>query len=118
MLETLFEQTLSMMNEGAKLNDIQHSVKLPDTLLARPCKQGVGQLHAVLDVIEFCALVHHGKRLLEQGFEQLGTVPQRLMDPVATQDRRARRSWVATGSIRRWGTVPSCSKPCSSRRFP
>ena len=36
MLETLFEQTLSMMNEGAKLNDILHSVKLPDTLLARP----------------------------------------------------------------------------------
>lgn len=36
LLETLFEQTLSMMNEGAKLNDILHSVKLPDTLLARP----------------------------------------------------------------------------------
>ena len=36
LLESLFEQTLSMMNEGAKLNDILHSVKLPDALLARP----------------------------------------------------------------------------------
>ncbi|MBW2724262.1 MAG: MBL fold metallo-hydrolase, partial [Deltaproteobacteria bacterium] len=36
LLETLFEQTLSMMNEGAKLNDILHSVKIPEALLARP----------------------------------------------------------------------------------
>ena len=36
LLECLIEQTLSMMNEGAKLNDILHSVKLPDALLARP----------------------------------------------------------------------------------
>ncbi|MCP5039879.1 MAG: MBL fold metallo-hydrolase [bacterium] len=36
LIETLFEQTLSMMNDGAKLNDILHSVKLPERLLARP----------------------------------------------------------------------------------
>lgn len=36
LLETLFDQTLSMMNEGAKLNDILHSVKIPEALLARP----------------------------------------------------------------------------------
>ncbi len=36
LLESLFEQTLSMMNEGAKLNDILHSVKIPEALLARP----------------------------------------------------------------------------------
>ena len=36
LIETLVEQTLAMMNEGAKLNDILHSVKLPDALLARP----------------------------------------------------------------------------------
>ena len=36
LIETLVEQTLEMMNQGAKLNDIIHSVKLPDALLARP----------------------------------------------------------------------------------
>lgn len=36
LLETLIEQTLEMMNAGAKLNDILHSVKIPDQLLARP----------------------------------------------------------------------------------
>jgi alkyl sulfatase BDS1-like metallo-beta-lactamase superfamily hydrolase len=36
LLETLVEQTLVMMNAGAKLNDILHSVKLPEALLARP----------------------------------------------------------------------------------
>jgi len=36
LIETLFEQTLSMMNQGAKLNDILHGVKLPEALLARP----------------------------------------------------------------------------------
>jgi alkyl sulfatase BDS1-like metallo-beta-lactamase superfamily hydrolase len=36
LLETISEQTLSMMNEGAALNDILHAVKLPDELLARP----------------------------------------------------------------------------------
>lgn len=36
LLETLIEQTLAMMNAGAKLNDILHSVKLPEELLARP----------------------------------------------------------------------------------
>ena len=36
LLETINEQTLSMMNEGAALNDILHSVKLPEALLERP----------------------------------------------------------------------------------
>ena len=36
LLETITEQTLTMMNEGAALNDILHSVKLPDGLLDRP----------------------------------------------------------------------------------
>jgi alkyl sulfatase BDS1-like metallo-beta-lactamase superfamily hydrolase len=36
LLETITEQTLSMMNEGAALNDILHSVKLPEELLERP----------------------------------------------------------------------------------
>jgi alkyl sulfatase BDS1-like metallo-beta-lactamase superfamily hydrolase len=36
LLETIIEQTLAMMNEGAELNDILHSVKLPEALLERP----------------------------------------------------------------------------------
>ncbi len=36
LLETLVEQTLAMMNEGAKLNDIVHSIRLPADLLERP----------------------------------------------------------------------------------
>jgi alkyl sulfatase BDS1-like metallo-beta-lactamase superfamily hydrolase len=36
LLETICEQTLSMMNDGATLNDIMHSVKLPGELLERP----------------------------------------------------------------------------------
>jgi alkyl sulfatase BDS1-like metallo-beta-lactamase superfamily hydrolase len=36
LLETLCEQTLSMMNDGSALNEILHSVKLPEELLARP----------------------------------------------------------------------------------
>jgi alkyl sulfatase BDS1-like metallo-beta-lactamase superfamily hydrolase len=36
LLETLVEQTLAMMNDGAALNDILHSVTLPDRLLERP----------------------------------------------------------------------------------
>jgi len=36
LLETLTEQTLAMMNEGAALNDILHAVKLPEALLERP----------------------------------------------------------------------------------
>lgn len=36
LLETLVEQTLAMMNEGARLNDILHSVKIPEALLLRP----------------------------------------------------------------------------------
>ena len=33
-LEGLVEDTLSMMNDGARLNDIIHSVRVPDDLLA------------------------------------------------------------------------------------
>lgn len=36
LLETLCEQTLRMMNEGARLDDILHAVRLPEALLARP----------------------------------------------------------------------------------
>ncbi len=36
LLETLCEQTLRMMNEGARLDDVLHSVALPEELLARP----------------------------------------------------------------------------------
>ena len=35
-LESLVEETLAMMNAGARLDDIVHSVRLPDDLLARP----------------------------------------------------------------------------------
>lgn len=35
-LEGLVEDTLSMMNDGARLNDIIHSVRVPDDLLAKP----------------------------------------------------------------------------------
>ncbi|MBJ21742.1 MAG: MBL fold metallo-hydrolase [bacterium] len=36
LLETLCQQTLEMMNTGARLNDILHSVELPERLLERP----------------------------------------------------------------------------------
>jgi alkyl sulfatase BDS1-like metallo-beta-lactamase superfamily hydrolase len=36
LLETLLEQTLALMNEGARLDDIVHTVRAPDDLLARP----------------------------------------------------------------------------------
>lgn len=36
LLESLLEQTLAMMNQGAKLDDILHSVKIPEALIARP----------------------------------------------------------------------------------
>lgn len=35
-LERLVEQTLSMMNEGARLNDILHTVRVDDDALSRP----------------------------------------------------------------------------------
>ena len=36
LLETICEQTLSMMNEGATLNDVLHGVVIPGVLLERP----------------------------------------------------------------------------------
>ncbi len=36
LLETLFEQVLAMMNDGAALNDILHSVTYPEELLEQP----------------------------------------------------------------------------------
>lgn len=36
LLETLTEQTLEMMNQGARLNDLIHSVKVPSHLLEQP----------------------------------------------------------------------------------
>jgi glyoxylase-like metal-dependent hydrolase (beta-lactamase superfamily II) len=36
LLETLVEQTLALMNQGARLDDVLHGVRLPDALLARP----------------------------------------------------------------------------------
>jgi alkyl sulfatase BDS1-like metallo-beta-lactamase superfamily hydrolase len=36
LLETLCEQTLRLMNEGARLDDVLHSVAIPQSLLERP----------------------------------------------------------------------------------
>jgi alkyl sulfatase BDS1-like metallo-beta-lactamase superfamily hydrolase len=36
LLELLHDQTLGLMNQGARLNDILHEVKAPERLLARP----------------------------------------------------------------------------------
>jgi len=36
LLETLVDQTLALMNNGARLDDIVHSVRAPEHLLARP----------------------------------------------------------------------------------
>jgi alkyl sulfatase BDS1-like metallo-beta-lactamase superfamily hydrolase len=36
LLETLVEQTLALMNEGARLDDVLQGIVLPDALLARP----------------------------------------------------------------------------------
>jgi alkyl sulfatase BDS1-like metallo-beta-lactamase superfamily hydrolase len=36
LLETLVEQTLGMMNQGARLDDVVHNVRAPEHLLARP----------------------------------------------------------------------------------
>jgi len=36
LLETIVEQTLRMMNDGARLDDVLHGIALPDRLLARP----------------------------------------------------------------------------------
>lgn len=36
LLESITQQTLAMMNEGATLNDVLYGVKLPEVLLARP----------------------------------------------------------------------------------
>jgi alkyl sulfatase BDS1-like metallo-beta-lactamase superfamily hydrolase len=36
LLETITEQTLAMMNDGATLDDILHGVAIPEDLLARP----------------------------------------------------------------------------------
>jgi alkyl sulfatase BDS1-like metallo-beta-lactamase superfamily hydrolase len=41
MLETLVEQTLVLMNEGARLDDVLHTVKAPDELLAKPYLQPI-----------------------------------------------------------------------------
>jgi alkyl sulfatase BDS1-like metallo-beta-lactamase superfamily hydrolase len=47
LLESLVEQTLALMNEGARLDDIVQSVRAPAHLLERP------YLHAVYDEPEF-----------------------------------------------------------------
>ena len=36
LLETIVEQTLALMNEGARLDDVIHGVRFPEDLLARP----------------------------------------------------------------------------------
>jgi alkyl sulfatase BDS1-like metallo-beta-lactamase superfamily hydrolase len=41
LLETLVEQTLALMNEGARLDDIVHTVRAPDALLERPYLQPI-----------------------------------------------------------------------------
>lgn len=55
VLETLVKQTLAMMNQGARLNEIVHSVKVSPELLARPW------LRPLYDEPEF--LVHNIWRL-------------------------------------------------------
>jgi alkyl sulfatase BDS1-like metallo-beta-lactamase superfamily hydrolase len=47
LLESLVEQTLALMNEGARLDDIVEAVRAPEHLLERP------YLHAVYDEPEF-----------------------------------------------------------------
>ncbi|HET9729997.1 MAG TPA: alkyl sulfatase dimerization domain-containing protein [Acidimicrobiia bacterium] len=47
LLESLVQQTLALMNEGARLDDIVHTVRAPEHLLAKP------YLHAVYDEPEF-----------------------------------------------------------------
>ncbi len=47
LLESLVEQTLALMNEGARLDDIVQVVRAPEHLLERP------YLHAVYDEPEF-----------------------------------------------------------------
>jgi alkyl sulfatase BDS1-like metallo-beta-lactamase superfamily hydrolase len=47
LLESILEQTLTMMNDGARLDDIVHTVQGPEHLLARP------YLSAVYDEPEF-----------------------------------------------------------------
>ncbi len=54
-LETLVEQTLDLMNEGARLDDIVHSVRVPKDLLEKP------YLRPVYDEPEF--VVHNVWRL-------------------------------------------------------
>jgi alkyl sulfatase BDS1-like metallo-beta-lactamase superfamily hydrolase len=41
LLETLVEQALALMNEGARLDDIVHTVRAPDALLERPYLQPI-----------------------------------------------------------------------------
>jgi alkyl sulfatase BDS1-like metallo-beta-lactamase superfamily hydrolase len=41
LLETLVEQTLALMNDGARLDDIVHAVRAPEHLLARPYLQPI-----------------------------------------------------------------------------
>jgi alkyl sulfatase BDS1-like metallo-beta-lactamase superfamily hydrolase len=41
LLESLFEQTLALMNEGARLDDIVHTVTAPAALLERPYLQAI-----------------------------------------------------------------------------
>jgi alkyl sulfatase BDS1-like metallo-beta-lactamase superfamily hydrolase len=41
LLESIFEQTISMMNEGCRLDEIVHTVQAPEHLLARPWLQPV-----------------------------------------------------------------------------
>ena len=36
LLETLVDQTLALMNQGARLDEVVNGVTLPDALLARP----------------------------------------------------------------------------------
>lgn len=54
-LETLVSQTLDMMNAGARLDDIVHGVKLPDSLMNKP------YLRPVYDEPEF--VIHNIWRL-------------------------------------------------------
>jgi alkyl sulfatase BDS1-like metallo-beta-lactamase superfamily hydrolase len=41
LLESLFEQTIALMNQGLSLNDVLHQVKAPDDLMKKPFLQPV-----------------------------------------------------------------------------
>ncbi len=103
LLESLVEQTLALMNEGARLDDIVHTVKAPDHLLEKP------YLRPVYDEPEF--VVRNLWRLYGGWYD--GN-PARLKPPT---DARHRRRGGLPGRRRRHGSPsgpPSWPTPATS----